>query len=60
MFFQLAALAILVAFYGCYFGKMLRQKKQGIHEPILNTRKMAMIGMFSAVAMILMLFEYAL
>ena len=30
MFFQLAALVILAAFYGCYFGKMLRQKKQGI------------------------------
>lgn len=36
------------------------QKKQGINEPILNTRKMAMIGMFSAVAMILMLFEFPL
>lgn len=33
------------------------QKKRGVKEPVLNTRKVAMIGMFSAIAMILMLFE---
>ena len=36
------------------------QKKNGINEPILNTRKMAMVGMFSAVSMILMLVEIPL
>ncbi len=36
----------------------LAQKKQGIKEPIFNTRKVAMIGMFSAIAAILMLFEF--
>ncbi|MBE5777949.1 MAG: isoprenylcysteine carboxylmethyltransferase family protein [Clostridiales bacterium] len=39
MFFQLAALAILVAFYGCYFGKMLRQKKQGIQTDQMGKGK---------------------
>lgn len=36
------------------------QKAQGVNEPIFNTRKVAMIGMFSAIAMILMLFEFPL
>ena len=30
MFFQIIAIVILVAFYGCYFGKMISQKKKGI------------------------------
>lgn len=36
------------------------QKARGVKEPILQTRKIAMIGMFSAVSMILMLFEFPL
>lgn len=36
------------------------QKKNGINEPIFNTRKVAMIGMFSAIAMILHLFDFPL
>ena len=28
--YQILALALLAVFYGCYFGKMLRQKRQGI------------------------------
>lgn len=36
------------------------QKKRGVKEPIFNTRKMAMVGMFSAVAMILHLFDFPL
>ena len=36
------------------------QKKSGVKEPIFHTRKIAMIGMFSAVSMILMLFEFPL
>ncbi len=36
------------------------QKKRGVSEPIFHTRKMAMIGMFSAIAMILHLFDFPL
>jgi len=36
------------------------QKARGIKEPLFNTRKLAMIGMFSAVAMILHLFDFPL
>lgn len=36
------------------------QKKNGINDPIFNTRKVAMIGMFSAIAMILHLFDFPL
>lgn len=36
------------------------QKKNGVREKIFSTRKTAMIGMFSAIAMILMLFEMPL
>lgn len=39
MFFQAAALLILAAFYGCYFGKMLRQKKQGIQTDQMGKGK---------------------
>ena len=38
----------------------LAQKQRGVEEPVFTTRKMTMIGMFSAVAMILMLFEFPL
>ena len=34
------------------------QKKNGIKEPIFNTRKLAMIGMFSAIAMILHVLDF--
>lgn len=36
------------------------QKKNGIEGPIFNTRKMAMVGLFSAIAMILHLFDFPL
>ncbi|MCM1305115.1 MAG: ECF transporter S component [Lachnospiraceae bacterium] len=36
------------------------QKKNGVSEPVFNTRKVAMIGMFSAIAMILHLFDFPL
>ena len=36
------------------------QKKNGVSGPIFNTRKIAMIGMFSAIAMILHLFDFPL
>lgn len=35
-------------------------RKNGVKEPIFSTRKMAMVGMFSAVAMILHLFDFPL
>ena len=34
------------------------QKKNGVNEPIFNTRKLAMIGMFSAIAMILHVLDF--
>lgn len=36
------------------------QRVRGVKEPIFHTRKMAVIGMFSAVSTILMLFEFPL
>lgn len=36
------------------------RKKNGVSGPIFNTRKVAMIGMFSAIAMILHLFDFPL
>lgn len=30
MFFRILGIAILLVFYGCYFGKMISQKKKGI------------------------------
>lgn len=30
MFFKVAGIAILLIFYGCYFGKMISQRKKGI------------------------------
>lgn len=36
------------------------QKKNGIKEPVFGVRKIAMIGMFSAIAMILHLFDFPL
>lgn len=42
------------------FLEKVAQKKNGLQEPVFNTRKIAMVGMFSAIAMILMLFEFPL
>lgn len=39
MFFQIAAVFILLAFYGCYFGKMLIQKKKGIQTDQIGKGK---------------------
>ena len=38
----------------------LANKKQGVQEKLFTTKKVAMIGMFSAIAMVLMLFELPL
>ena len=52
-------LAVIV---GCFLVAVLlekgAQKKNGISEPIFNTRKLAMIGMFSAIAMILHVLDF--
>lgn len=56
--FVLEFLAVIVAlFLVALVLEKLAQKKQGIKEPVFGTRKMAMMGMFSAIAMVLMLFE---
>ncbi len=36
------------------------QKKRGVKEPFFGVRKVAMIGMFSAIAVVLMFFEFPL
>lgn len=51
---------IVVLFLAAFLLEKAAQKKRGVKEPMLNTRKVAMIGMFSAIAMILMLFEFPL
>lgn len=39
MIFQMIALAVLLAFYGCYFGKMFSQKKRGIQTDQIGKGK---------------------
>ena len=52
-------LAVIV---GCFLVAVVleksAQKKNGVSEPIFNTRKLAMIGMFSAIAMILHVLDF--
>lgn len=59
--YVLSFFAIIVAlFVVALLLEKAAQKKNGINEPIFNTRKVAMIGMFSAIAMILHLFDFPL
>lgn len=51
---------IAILFVAAFLLEKAAQKKNGISEPVFNTRKMAMIGMFSAIAMILHLFDFPL
>lgn len=51
---------IIVMFVAAVLLEKAAQKKNGVSEPVFNTRKMAMIGMFSAIAMILHLFDFPL
>lgn len=51
---------IVVLFIVALLLEKLAQKKRGVKEPVFTTRKVAMIGMFSAIATILMLFEFPL
>lgn len=56
--FLLEFLAVIVAlFLVAYAAEKIVAKQNGATERILSTRKIAMIGMFSAIAAILMLFE---
>ncbi|MBP3677908.1 MAG: ECF transporter S component [Agathobacter sp.] len=54
------ALVIIGVFALAYVVERLIQKRHGAKEKIFTTRKIAMIGMFSAIAGILMLFEFPL
>ena len=57
--FVLEFLAVIVAlFVVALLLEKLAQKKRGVSEKIFTTRKMAMIGMFSAIALILHLFDF--
>lgn len=59
--FVLEFLLIIVAlFLAALALEKAAQKRNGVKEPVFTTRKVAMIGMFSAIAMILMLFEFPL
>lgn len=39
MIFKIISIATLIVFYGCYFAKMIRQKKQGIQTDQLGKNK---------------------
>lgn len=43
MEFQLIAIAVLAAFYGCYFVKMIRQKKKGIQTDQIGKGKVGFV-----------------
>ena len=43
MGFQIIALVILLAFYGCYFGKVLRQRSQGIRTDQIGKGKTGLV-----------------
>lgn len=59
--YVLSFLAIIIAvFVVAVLLEKAARRKNHVTEPILGTRKMAMIGMFSAIAMILHLFDFPL
>ena len=51
---------IVVLFAVAVLLEKAARKKNGVTEPVFSTRKVAVIGMFSAVAMLLYLFDFAL
>lgn len=51
---------IVVLFLTALFLEKAARKRNGIAGPVFGTRKMAMVGMFSAIAMILHLFDFPL
>lgn len=57
--FVLVSVGVAAAlFLAAYLAEKLIQKKNGDRERILTTRKIAMIGVFSAISAVLMLFEF--
>lgn len=59
--FVLEFLAVIAAFFAvAVLLEKAAMRKRGVKEPIFTTRKIAVIGMFSAIAMILQLFEFPL
>ena len=46
MEFKLVSIAVLIAFYGCYFVKMLRQKKQGIQTDQIGKGKAGFVKLW--------------
>lgn len=52
------ATVIVAVFFLALLLEKAAQKKRGIKESVFTVRKMAMIGMFSAIAMILHLFDF--
>lgn len=59
--YVLSFLAIIaVLFLTALAFETAARKKNGVTGPVFSTRKMAMIGMFSAIAMILHLFDFPL
>ena len=53
-------LTIISLFVIAYVAQKIQKKREGTKERILNTRALVIIGMFSAVAAVLMLFEVPL
>ena len=51
---------IVVIFLAAVLLEKAARKKNDVQEPIFSTRKVAMTGMFSAVAMLLHLFDFSL
>lgn len=43
MMFQFIAITILIAFYGCYFVKMMSQKKKGIQTDQIGKGKVGFV-----------------
>ncbi|MBD5546999.1 MAG: ECF transporter S component [Lachnospiraceae bacterium] len=57
--FVLVSVGIAIALFGiAYLSEKMIKKKNSDTERILTTRKMAMIGVFSAVAMVLHIFDF--
>lgn len=54
------AAVIVALFAAAVLLEKAAQRKRKVREPLFSTRKMAVVGMFSAIAMILMLFEFPL
>lgn len=43
MFFQISAVIVLLSFYGCYFVKMIKQKKKGIKTDQIGKGKKGLV-----------------